>query len=105
MFPATRSYARNWLQAILTPIMVNFLLIVTCDLVMDSATKASNSLTDGGSTFIGAWLLAIMTLIVIILFLIIPKIATALVGSGFEASSGASMSMTGKALKLMKGGK
>ena len=46
-----------------------------------------------------------MTLIVIILFLIIPKIATALVGSGFEASSGASMSMTGKALKLMKGGK
>ena len=56
MFPATRSYARNWLQAILTPIMVNFLLIVTCDLVMDSATKASNSLTDGGSTFIGAWL-------------------------------------------------
>lgn len=103
MFPATRSYTRNWLQAILTPIVVNLLLIITCDLVMDSATKASKALTEGGSSFLGAWVLAIMTVIVILLFLIVPKIATALVGSGFEASSGASMGMTGSLKRMMTG--
>lgn len=94
MFPATRHYASNWLQAVLTPIVINLLLIVTCDLVMDSATQASSALTQNGSTFLGAWIVAIMAFVVIGLFFTIPRIAISLVGNGFDSSSSSVTSLT-----------
>ncbi|MBF7691176.1 type IV secretion system protein [Acinetobacter pollinis] len=94
MFPATRHYATNWLQAVLTPIVINLLLIVTCDLVMDSATQASSALMKNGSSFLGAWIVAIMAFVVIGLFFSIPRIAISLVGNGFDSSSGSVTSLT-----------
>ena len=89
MFPATRRYATNWLRAILTPLVVLLLLIVSCDLVLTSVVAGIQNLNENGSTFTGAFIMVIVLIVVIGLFWLVPKIAISLVGSGFEASTSA----------------
>lgn len=109
MFPATRRYATNWLQAMLTPFVVLLLLIVSCDLVLTSVVAGIRHLNDNGSTFTGAFVMVIVLFVVIGLFWIIPKIAISLVGSGFEASTSATSSITSSAsnsvTRFARGGK
>lgn len=102
MFPATRRYATNWLQAVLTPNVVLLLLIVSCDLVLTSVVKGIQHLNDNGSTFTGAFVMVIVLLVVVGLFAIIPKIAISLVGSGFEASTSATTGVTNSATNAVK---
>lgn len=102
MFPATRRYASNWLQAVLTPNVVLLLLIVSCDLVLTSVVKGIQHLNDNGSTFTAAFVMVIVLLVVVGLFAIIPKIAISLVGNGFEASTSATTGVTNSATNAVK---
>ena len=89
MFPATRRYATNWLQAILTPLVVLLLLIVSCDLILSTIVPIVDELNQNGSSFIGAFVMIITLIIVLGVFWLVPKIAISLVGSGFDASTSA----------------
>ena len=89
MFPATRRYATNWLQAILTPLVVLLLLIVSCDLILSAIVPIVDELNQNGSSFIGAFVMIITLIIVLGVFWLVPKIAISLVGSGFDASTSA----------------
>ena len=102
MFPATRRYATNWLQAILTPLVVLLLLIVSCDLVLTSVVAGIQNLNENGSTFTGAFIMVIVLIVVIGLFWLVPKIAISLVGSGFEASTSATSSITSSGTNMVK---
>ena len=102
MFPATRRYATNWLQAILTPLVVLLLLIVSCDLVLTSVVAGIQNLNENGSTFVGAFIMVIVLIVVVGLFWIVPKIAISLVGSGFEASTSATSSITSSGTNAVK---
>lgn len=77
MFPATRRFATNWLHAVLTPNVIVLLMIVTCDLVLSGITTAYTSVVgkDSGSSFVIAFILQIALVIVVGLFLAIPRIA------------------------------
>lgn len=89
MFPATRRYATNWLQAILTPLVVLLLLIVSCDLILSTIVPIVDELNQNGSSFIGAFVMIITLIIVLGVFWLVPKIAISLVGNGFDASTSA----------------
>lgn len=106
MFPATRRFATNWLHAVLTPNVIVLLMIVTCDLVLSGITTAYTSVVgkDSGSSFVIAFILQIALVIVVGLFLAIPRIAISLVGSGFEASSSGMQGIMNKGSSGLKSG-
>lgn len=106
MFPATRRFATNWLHAVLTPNVIVLLMIVTCDLVLSGITTAYTSVVgkDSGSSFVIAFILQIALVIVVGLFLAIPRIAISLVGSGFEASSSGMQGIMNKGGSGLKSG-
>lgn len=89
LFPATRKYATNWLNAVLVPNVIVLLMVITCDLFLTGVINAYQDTVgeSGGGSFIVAFVLQITLVIVIGMFLLIPKIAISLVGQGFEASS------------------
>ncbi|MDT1781489.1 type IV secretion system protein (plasmid) [Acinetobacter baumannii] len=97
MFPATRKYATNWLQAVLTPNAIILLTIVTCDLFLSGVITAYDNVVgeNGGSNFVVAFVLMITIGLVIGMFYLIPRIAISLVGSGFEASSSGTQGVMG----------
>lgn len=106
LFPATKRYATNWLQAVLTPLVVLLLLIVSCDLVLTSVVTGIQKINENGSTFTGAFIMVIVLFIVIGLFWLVPKIAVSLVGQGFEASTNGTQTITSSAFrKFTSGGK
>ena len=89
LFPATRKYATNWLNAVLVPNVIVLLIVITCDLFLTGVINAYQDTVgeSGGGSFIVAFVLQITLVIVIGMFLLIPKIAISFVGQGFEASS------------------
>ena len=89
LFPATRKYATNGLNAVLVPNVIVLLMVITCDLFLTGVINAYQDTVgeSGGGSFIVAFVLQITLVIVIGMFLLIPKIAISLVGQGFEASS------------------
>ncbi|MDQ2406310.1 type IV secretion system protein [Acinetobacter baumannii] len=104
MFPATRKYATNWLQAVLTPNAIILLTIVTCDLFLSGVITAYDNVVgeNGGSNFVVAFVLMITIGLVIGMFYLIPRIAISLVGSGFEASSSGTQGVMGGGKSGMK---
>lgn len=103
MFPASRRYATNWLQAIITPLVVILLMIIASDFVISTIVPIVQELNEAGSTFIGAFVMIIILFIVLGVFYLVPKLAISLVGNGFEASTSATSGVMQSFTSKLKG--
>ena len=103
MFPASRKYATNWLQAIITPLVVILLMIIASEFVISTIVPIVQELNEAGSTFIGAFVMIIILFIVLGVFWLVPKLAISLVGSGFEASTSATSGVMQSFTSKLKG--
>ena len=103
MFPASRRYATNWLQAIITPLVVILLMIIASDFVISTIVPIVQELNEAGSTFIGAFVMIIILFMVLGVFYLVPKLAISLVGSGFEASTSATSGVMQSFTSKLKG--
>ena len=103
MFPATRRYATNWLQAVLTPLVVILFMIIASDFVISTIVPVVQELNEAGSTFIGAFVMIIILFIVLGVFALVPKLAISLIGNGFEATTSATSGVMQSFISKLKG--